>query len=188
MSTIQPATPATSPQTSAVDEPATGSTAQAPAATPKTVAARIVKPRVKKVPLPVNPVEQPAATVAVTPVARAATKRPVKTAPAKAILAAGKTAAKPAARAVKAALARPATEKLLKDKKLKMVRDSFTIPKVEYLMLDQLKQRSGTLGNAVKKSELIRAGIKALEALSDADFLAAVKAVPTIKTGRPSND
>ena len=69
-----------------------------------------------------------------------------------------------------------------------MVRDSFTIPKVEYLMLDQLKQRSGTLGNAVKKSELIRAGIKALEALSDADFLAAVKAVPTIKTGRPSND
>ncbi|HOE41846.1 MAG TPA: hypothetical protein PLB25_09495 [Rhodoferax sp.] len=188
MSPIQPTTPVASPETTAVVEPTTGSTAQAPAATPKTVAAKIVRARVKKVLLSANPVDQPTVATPVTPVARVATRQPVKKAPAKAVATAVKTASRPAARAVKAAVARPATEKLLKDKKLKMVRDSFTIPKVEYLMLDQLKQRSGILGNAVKKSELIRAGIKALEALSDANFLAAVKAVPTIKTGRPSNN
>jgi hypothetical protein len=82
----------------------------------------------------------------------------------------------------------PKVEKPLKEKKPKLVRDSFTIPKLEYLLLDQLKHRSGALGMAVKKSELIRAGIKALAAMPDADYVAAVKAVPTIKTGRPTKD
>jgi hypothetical protein len=77
---------------------------------------------------------------------------------------------------------------LLKDKKAKLVRDSFTIPKLEYLILDHLKQRIGTLGTVAKKSELIRAGIKALSEMPDASFLAAVKAVPMINTGRPLKD
>jgi len=68
------------------------------------------------------------------------------------------------------------------------VRDSFTIPKLEYLKLEELKQRSVTLGNAIKKSELIRAGIMALATMSDANFLKATKAVPAIKTGRPAKD
>ncbi|WP_394755989.1 hypothetical protein [Rhodoferax sp.] len=76
-------------------------------------------------------------------------------------------------------------EKTNKDKKPKLVRDSFTIPKAEYTVLDELKQRTGKLAVAAKKSELIRAGIKALAAMSDAAFLAALKAVPAIKTGRP---
>jgi hypothetical protein len=97
-----------------------------------------------------------------------------------------KTTAKAEPKVAKVAAVKPKSDKLLKDKKAKLVRDSFTIPKLEYLLLDQLKQRSGTLGTAVKKSELIRAGIKALAAMADAGFLAAVKAVPTIKTGRPS--
>lgn len=82
----------------------------------------------------------------------------------------------------------PRIEKPLKEKKPKLVRDSFTIPKLEYLLLDQLKHRGGALGMAIKKSELIRAGIKALAAMPDADFQSAVKAVPTIKTGRPPNN
>lgn len=82
----------------------------------------------------------------------------------------------------------PRIEKPIKEKKPKLVRDSFTIPKLEYLLLDQLKHRGGALGLAIKKSELIRAGIKALAAMPDADFHSAVKAVPTIKTGRPSNN
>lgn len=81
----------------------------------------------------------------------------------------------------------PKVDKPLKEKKPKLVRDSFTIPKLEYLLLEQLKHRGGALGMSIKKSELIRAGIKALAALPDADFQSAVKAVPTIKTGRPSN-
>jgi hypothetical protein len=76
--------------------------------------------------------------------------------------------------------------KLEKVKKPKMIRDSFTIPKPEYLVLDVLKERAGKLARAAKKSELLRAGIKALAAMPDAAFLAALAAVPTIKTGRPA--
>ena len=82
--------------------------------------------------------------------------------------------------------AKPKAEKPAKVKKPKLVRDSFTIPKTEYSVLDDLKQRAGKLAHPAKKSELLRAGIKALAAMSDAAFLLAVQAVPTIKTGRPS--
>jgi hypothetical protein len=85
--------------------------------------------------------------------------------------------------------ARAADEtKAVKPKKPKLVRDSFTIPKAEYAVLDELKQRAVKLAHPVKKSELLRAGIKALTAMSDAALLAALKAVPAIKTGRPKKD
>ena len=77
--------------------------------------------------------------------------------------------------------------KPIKVKKPKMVRDSFTMPKDEYTVIDSLKVRSGKLGHSVKKSELLRAGIKALAAMSDIQFKAALSNVPTIKTGRPKN-
>ena len=80
----------------------------------------------------------------------------------------------------------PSAEKTVKMKKPKLVRDSFTIPKAEYGVLDDLKQRAGKLASVAKKSELIRAGVKALAAMSDLAFLAALKAVPAIKTGRPA--
>jgi hypothetical protein len=76
--------------------------------------------------------------------------------------------------------------KVEKIKKPKMIRDSFTIPKPEYVVLDALKERAGKLSRAAKKSELLRAGIKALAAMPDAAFLAALSAVPTLKTGRPA--
>ena len=79
----------------------------------------------------------------------------------------------------------PAT-KPNKVKKTKLVRDSFTMPKDEYVVIDSLKMRGGKLGQAVKKSELLRAGIKALAAMSDIQFKAALSNVPTIKTGRPT--
>ena len=79
-----------------------------------------------------------------------------------------------------------AAPKLLKEKKVKLVRDSFTIPKPEYLVLDSLKARALVLSQAVKKSELLRAGIKALAAMNDTQFLASIKAVPALKSGRPS--
>jgi hypothetical protein len=92
---------------------------------------------------------------------------------------------------VKAAPAKPAkpvkTAKPVKAKKPKLVRDSFTIPKDEYVVIDSLKIRAGKLGQAVKKSELLRAGVKALAAMSDIQFKAALSNVPTIKTGRPKS-
>jgi hypothetical protein len=76
--------------------------------------------------------------------------------------------------------------KPIKAKKIKLVRDSFTIPKPEYLILDNLKLRAADLKHPIKKSELLRAGIKALAAMTDAQLLHAIKAVPALKTGRPS--
>lgn len=69
--------------------------------------------------------------------------------------------------------------------KVKLVRDSFTIPKAEYLVLEQLKLRAARLGRPTKKSELIRAGIKALAALGEPALLEAIGRVPSLKTGRP---
>lgn len=68
----------------------------------------------------------------------------------------------------------------------KLVRDSFTMPKMEYAVLSELKLRSEELQSPAKKGELIRAGVMALAEMSDADFIHAMQAVPTIKTGRPS--
>jgi len=88
------------------------------------------------------------------------------------------------------AISKPAVkaliEKPLKAKKIKLVRDSFTIPKPEYLILDNLKLRAADLKHPVKKSELLRAGIKALATMTDSNLLTALKAVPMLKTGRPS--
>lgn len=73
-------------------------------------------------------------------------------------------------------------------KKPKLVRDSFTIPKAEFAVIEDLKTRAIVFGSVVKKSELLRAGLKQLQGLNDSDFQAALAAVPTLKTGRPSSE
>ncbi|OYU41853.1 MAG: hypothetical protein CFE44_27375 [Burkholderiales bacterium PBB4] len=123
------------------------------------------KPAAKPVKAVVKPVVKAAAPAAKKPVA------PVAATP-------------KAPKAIKA----PKPEKLPKAKKTKMVRDSMTMPKAEYAVLDELKLRAAKLAAPVKKTELLRAGIKALAAMTDASFLAALKAVPSLKTGRPSKN
>ncbi|MEZ5644196.1 MAG: hypothetical protein R3E94_19090 [Burkholderiaceae bacterium] len=71
-------------------------------------------------------------------------------------------------------------------KKPKLVRDSFTMPKAEYAAIDTLKTRAIAQGRSIKKSELLRAGLFALQAMTEAQFKAAVAAVPQLKTGRPA--
>jgi hypothetical protein len=71
-------------------------------------------------------------------------------------------------------------------KKPKLVRDSFTIPKTEFAAIDTLKNRAIALGTSVKKSELLRAGLMVLQGLNDIAYKAALAAVPTLKTGRPT--
>jgi len=51
--------------------------------------------------------------------------------------------------------------------------------------LQGLKARALSLKHAAKKSELLRAGVNALHAMGDKDFLAALNAIPSLKTGRP---
>ena len=125
------------------------------------------------------------------PAAKKVATKPVSVTKAVVKIAAPAPAAPVLKAAVKAAVkpaAKPKAAKPVKEKKPKLVRDSFTIPKAEYSVLEELKQRAGKLGNQAKKSELLRAGIKALAAMADSAFLAALKAVPAVKTGRPAKD
>lgn len=77
------------------------------------------------------------------------------------------------------------SENKVKSTKMKMVRDSFTIPREEYAQLGLLKVRLAELGQPAKKSELLRAGIKLLVSMTDTKLKATMTTVPVIKTGRP---
>lgn len=109
-----------------------------------------------------------AATVAEAAVAPPASRAAKKTRPAP--VAVNEVAAKPA-----------------KVHKPKLVRDSFTMPKDEYQLLEALKGRALGLEKHVRKSELLRAGVQALSSMNDRAFLKAIGAVPTLKTGRPKS-
>lgn len=85
--------------------------------------------------------------------------------------------------------AKPAKESKTKKaatKKPKLVRDSFTFPEDDYALIAVLKQRALNAGRDIKKSELLRAGLAALAAMSENDLLVAMDGVERIKTGRPS--
>ena len=117
-----------------------------------------------------------------------AVKAPAK-APVKAVQTVDKTAAPAPTKAVttKTTPVTPVKADKKKDKpeKVKVVRDSFTIPKAEYAQIATMKKRAMELGLEVKKSELLRAGLALLAATSEAAFLKALGNVPTLKTGRP---
>jgi len=81
----------------------------------------------------------------------------------------------------------PQQIKVDKAKKPKLVRDSFTMPKSEYAIIDVLKLRSNKIAQPAKKSELLRAGIKALAAMTDLQFKAVLADIPALKTGRPKS-
>lgn len=90
---------------------------------------------------------------------------------------------KPAA--PKRAKVEPAARKPEKPAKTKLVRDSFTMPQADFDLVDVLKQRALNFRHAAKKGELLRAGLQALAALSEADLQAALERVTSLKPGRP---
>src|SRR3972149_6814459 len=57
---------------------------------------------------------------------------------------------------------RPAAKKPKKEHKKKVVRDSFTMPQSEYQKIAEIKDICLKAGLHVKKSEVLRAGLKAL--------------------------
>ena len=71
-------------------------------------------------------------------------------------------------------------------KKSKLIRDSFTMTRDEHAQLRALKLAAMALGLGVKKSELLRAGVAALAAMSPTQLKAAVASVTSLKTGRPA--
>ncbi len=138
--------------------------------------------------------QKPAATTSGS-AATAARKTEIKPAKARPAVKAGPARKASATEKSPSAAVKPATKTKtvplkLKDTepkpaKVKLVRDSFTMPSDEYAVLAIIKQRALAKAHPVKKSELLRAGVKLLEGLSDAELLRTLKGVPTIKTGRP---
>lgn len=147
----------------------------------RTTAKKAAAPATQKAVKAVKPktVARPQKKAAAKPATKPATKPVVK------------PVVKPVTQAVTPPVAKPkaaAPAKPAKEKKVKVVRDSFTIPKTELLQVGEMKKRALTLGVGVKKSELIRAGLSALSSMNDAAFKKALASVPTIKTGRPAKD
>lgn len=73
-----------------------------------------------------------------------------------------------------------------KPPKQKLVRDSFTFPQAEYLLLVGMKKRLLAVGNDAKKGELVRAGITLLSRLDDAALAKALANIEKLKAGRPA--
>lgn len=161
----------------------------APAASPaKPVAKSPVKPTAKP---PVKPsvnrpvkwrVKPPA-----QPTAKPAAKAPAPVAQRSSAKGATPTGSKSVTKApASVAAAAPASpEKPPKPAKLRLVRDSFTMPEADVALLAVLKARALGLGRATKKSELLRAGLQLLNQQEPAVLMAALERLQPIKTGRP---
>ena len=164
--TTKPAAPATNP----------GAAVSALSPVPK-AAPRPVKPAA---PMAVKPARKgtPVAAKSVTPRAKKPVTQPVarKSDPAK------KVVHEPAPFVVK----KGKDGKPAKAKKAKLVRDSFTMPELEYAQITALKKRCLEAGISVKKSEILRAALASLAKLSETTLLATVRRLEVIKTGRPA--
>lgn len=73
-------------------------------------------------------------------------------------------------------------------KKPKLVRDSFTMPRADFDLIAQLKDRALGFKQAAKKSELLRAGLHALSAMPDAKLKATLAGLTPLKAGRPKKN
>jgi hypothetical protein len=130
--------------------------------------------------------------------AASARKAPARAAAAKAAPDRATKPARPAAAAKSTVSAKPAPGKTAKARKpdrpvvhkprAKLVRDSFTMPQVDFDLIAAMKARALKFGRPTKKSELLRAGLQVLAALNDAQLSAALAALPPLKPGRPKKD
>jgi hypothetical protein len=145
---------------------ATGTTSTT---TAKSAATKIAAPRTAAK----KPVRRATSAVARKPVSAIVTKN-LKPVIAKTVSASVKTKATPVA------------APLVKPKKVKLVRATFSFPDHEHDLLVDLKKRAKKLGKEFKKSEILRAGIAHLVALADAALVNSLAKVERVKTGRPA--
>jgi hypothetical protein len=123
----------------------------------------------------------------------AAAPKPARQAAAKKPAAAKKTVAaklEKLARPVKAPAAAPVPAAATSAPKAprtkeKLVRDSFTMPRAEFAVIHELKERALGFKRATKKSELLRAGLQVLAALDDTTLKTVLDMLPALKAGRP---
>ena len=70
----------------------------------------------------------------------------------------------------------------------KLVRDSFTMPPEDFALIGELKAKAVAFQRPTKKSELLRAGLQALAALSPAALQKALGRLTPLKAGRPKKN
>lgn len=160
---------ATRPATTRKSSAKVSATGTTSTTTAKTVATKIAAPRTAAK----KPVRRATSGVARKPVSAIVTKN-LKPVIAKTVSASVKTKATPVAAPV------------VKPKKVKLVRATFSFPDHEHDLLVDLKKRAKKLGKEFKKSEILRAGIAHLVALADAALVNTLAKVERVKTGRPA--
>lgn len=109
----------------------------------------------------------------------------VKKSPVKKASVPAKPVAKSADKSRVKAAPQPAAKKTKKEHKVKVVRDSFTMPQSEYQKIAEIKAVCLKARMHVKKSEVLRAGLKLLAGLNAAQLMRALGNLEKIKTGRP---
>ena len=92
---------------------------------------------------------------------------------------------KPTAKKI-GAMPKPAAKKSEKEPKVKVVHDSFSMPKIEYRKIAEIKEACLEAGLHVKKSEVLRAGLQALGKMNKAQLKSAMAGLEKVKTGRPN--
>jgi hypothetical protein len=70
------------------------------------------------------------------------------------------------------------------DEEPRVKRDSFTIPLADYEQIAALQKRCLKAQISANKSEILRAGLAVLGALSDEDLTTVVESLVKVKTGR----
>ena len=112
-------------------------------------------------------------------------KKPIAT-PRKATVRKGSAIKKRAEKTRKTVLEKPSAAPAETPKaRVKLVRDSFTMPREDFERIARLKARAIEFKRPAKKSELLRAGLQALERMDGTELHAALDALTPIKTGRP---
>jgi len=70
-------------------------------------------------------------------------------------------------------------------KRVQSIREIFSYSADDAARLERLIKRAARIGQLSNKSEVVRAGLQALDGLSDEQLIKALQAVPRLKPGRP---
>lgn len=186
-----------------------------PASTKKIIAPKTAAPKTAAVVPDAKPVAaKPVASAATAPGAASQSKPVAKPAVRNATKIASKSTAEPTAKSVvksavgaevKAAASAngvtlPASAKTAKAspkvkidaeskvKKAKLVRDSFTMPDVEYQVLADMKKAALKAGFEIKKSELLRIGVALIQKTDIEKLRTMLTTLSPLKAGRPKNE
>jgi hypothetical protein len=93
----------------------------------------------------------------------------------------GKTKEKPQTTEPKPVKAKPKPKPAPRPK---VIRDSFTMPETDYALFDKIRADCMKAGINANKSEVVRAGLKLLSAMNQAQLREALGAIDKVKPGR----